>query len=295
MLKIGYFADSRWGIEAFKRILADPSLKISFVCLRYVNPCPELKDLATEHSIQCITTSDINTAQFNEQFIRNKCDLLVSMSFDQIFKKDLLQRTPFGAINCHAGKLPFYRGRNILNWALINDETEFGITVHFIDEGIDTGDIILQRTFPICDSDDYGTLLNVACFECGSVLYDAITMIQKNSFRRMHQNTIHPFGFYCTQRKDGDEIIHWNQSSRDVFNFIRALCRPGPRAKSFNDSTPIFFNKAHLIENAPIYKGIPGAVVGKDKDALYIKTLDSVIKIIEWECSRKLKIGDRLQ
>ena len=52
-----------------------------------------------------------------------------------------------------------YRGRNILNWALINDEKEFGITVHFVDEGIDTGDIITQETFPISDEDNYGSLL----------------------------------------------------------------------------------------------------------------------------------------
>ena len=58
---------------------------------------------------------------------------------------------PLKTINCHAGKLPFYRGRNILNWVLINDEREFGITVHYVDEGIDTGDIILQRVFPITD------------------------------------------------------------------------------------------------------------------------------------------------
>ena len=68
----------------------------------------------------------------------------------------------YGAINCHAGKLPDYRGRNILNWALINDEKEFGITVHFIDEGIDTGDIILQESFEIKDSDNYKSLLDLA-------------------------------------------------------------------------------------------------------------------------------------
>ena len=57
-------------------------------------------------------------------------------------------------INCHAGKLPFYRGRNILNWALINDEKKFGITVHYVDEKIDCGDIILQRIFKITDKDN---------------------------------------------------------------------------------------------------------------------------------------------
>ena len=86
------------------------------------------------------------------------------MSFNQIFKREMIDLPKYGTINCHAGKLPFYRGRNILNWALINDEKEFGITVHYMDEGIDTGDIIVQRTYPIGEEDDYGIL----CFSDSS-------------------------------------------------------------------------------------------------------------------------------
>lgn len=93
------------------------------------------------------------------------------MSFDQIFKEELLKLYPRKIINCHAGKLPFYRDRNILNWALINDEKEFGISVHFIDKGINTGDIILQKTYEIKDSDDYTTLLNLCHIKNVRVCY----------------------------------------------------------------------------------------------------------------------------
>ena len=63
------------------------------------------------------------------------------MSFNQIFDKELINIPPLGTINCHASKLPFYIGRINLNWILINDEKEFGITLHYVD----TGDIILQK------------------------------------------------------------------------------------------------------------------------------------------------------
>src|SRR5690606_11568598 len=114
-------------------------------------------------------------------------------------------------INCHAGKLPYYRGRNILNWVLINDENEFGITVHYIDDGIDTGDLILQETFPITDNDNYKTLLEVAYVECGNLLYKAINKIQEGNVKPVSQSTIHSVGFYCGIRRQGDEIINWNQ------------------------------------------------------------------------------------
>ena len=126
-----------------------------------------------------------------------------------------------------------------MNWALINDEKEFGITVHYIDEGIDTGDIILQRCFPITDGDDYATLLKVSHKACADILYDAIKHIQNGDSQRIKQETIHPVGFYCGRRGDGDEIIDWNQSSRKIFNFIRAICTPGPRATAYLNGSPV--------------------------------------------------------
>ena len=117
------------------------------------------------------------------------------MSFNQIFKTEIINLPKLKTINCHAGKLPFYRGRNILNWALINDEKEFGITVHYIDEGIDTGDIVLQRTYPISDEDNYSTLLQVSYVECANILYDAIVMFKKENVDGIKQKDIHPIGF----------------------------------------------------------------------------------------------------
>ena len=103
------------------------------------------------------------------------------MSFNQIFKRQIIDLTRYKIINCHAGQLPFYRGRNILNWALINDESEFCITVHCVDEGIDTGDIILQDLHPIQDIDNYAMLLNRAYIECANILYKAVCMFKNET------------------------------------------------------------------------------------------------------------------
>ncbi len=75
---------------------------------------------------------------------------------------------------------------------LINDEDEFGITVHYIDSGIDTGDIILQKSFPITDDDNYSTLLDVAFEQCAKLLYEAIVLIMNGTAPRIEQNSIHP-------------------------------------------------------------------------------------------------------
>ena len=232
-MKIGYFADGPWAHKAFERLTKDSSLEIVFMTVRYGRRDKILLSLADRHGIPVEISNNINSQEFLKCIKKYNADLFVSMSFDQIFRSEIMNLPIYKTINCHAGKLPFYRGRNILNWVLINDEKEFGITVHYVDEGIDTGDIILQETYDITDEDNYCTLLHKAYEGCADILYRAVKMIQHNQVRTVRQIDIDSVGMYFGMRQSGDEIIDWNQSSRQIFNFIRALCVPGPQATSW--------------------------------------------------------------
>lgn len=294
-MRIGYFADGPWAHKAFEKIIADSSLEISFVTVRYDKRDAELLRMAENYNIPIELSPNINALSFIERMKSYDVDLFVSMSFNQIFKTEMINLPKYKSINCHAGKLPFYRGRNILNWALINDEKEFGITVHYFDEGIDTGDIILQETYPITDEDTYATLLTRAYDGCADVLYRAIKMIQNNEVKRIKQSDIDAVGSYCGIREPGDEIIDWTQSSREVFNFIRALCTPGPQAVSWINGKKISINKARMIAGAHAYKNTVGQIVGKTNDGFIAKTGDTILEIIEYTYDGKVKMGDRLK
>lgn len=295
-LKIGYFADGIWSHNAFRKLIADKDISIQFICVRFDTKDNTLYQFAKENNIDYLKHSNINSREFIDNISKYNCDLFVSMSFNQIFKKEIINLPKLKTINCHAGKLPFYRGRNILNWALINDEKEFGITVHFIDEGIDTGDIILQKTFPISDSDDYNSLLEVAHTSCAEVLYEAILLFKKeNGVQPIKQTTIHPIGFYCPQRKEGDEILDWNQTSREVFNFVRAITFPGPIARTFLKGKEMKIKRVYEIKDAPIYKATTGVILNKEKDSFIVKTKDSFIKVIDFEYDEKFRVGDRFE
>jgi methionyl-tRNA formyltransferase len=293
-IKIGYFADGPWSHQALDKLLLDETLQVEFVCARHDKPDSVLKRMAEKNDITFITHPKINSDEFINKLRIYSCDLFVSMSFNQIFRDEILKLPPLKTINCHAGKLPFYRGRNILNWALINDEKEFGITVHFVDNGIDTGDIIKQNCYPISDQDDYKSLLILAYDKCSNILYDAIKCIQENKVIPISQNVIHPLGFYCSARMEGDEVIVWNQKSRDIFNFVRSICRPGPEARTWLGVHELRINKVIYLPDAPNYKGIPGAVVGSEDRAFFVKTADSFIKVTQWVGGNP-RIGDRLQ
>ncbi|PLX51037.1 MAG: formyl transferase [Desulfobulbaceae bacterium] len=294
-MRIGYFADGPWAHLTLVKLLSDETLEVVFVCARDDVPDPVLRSKSAEKSLKFITHPNINSKEFLEQMRAFDCDLHVSMSFNQIFRHELIQLPPLKTINCHAGKLPFYRGRNILNWALINDEKEFGITVHYVDEGIDTGDIILQRCFPITDDDNYSTLLKSAYEGCASTLYDAIKVVQSNNVKPIVQTKIHPLGFYCSARSEGDEQLDWNQKSRDIFNFVRAICRPGPEARTFLGDKEIKINRVQYLPDAPVYKGVVGAVVGLDNNSFFVKTSDSYIKVTEYSGCSRPRMGDRLR
>lgn len=294
-MKIGYFADGPWAHKAFDKIVSDSSLEISFVTVRYDKRDEELIRKAEAYNIPLELSSNINSPSFVDRMKAYDVDLFVSMSFNQIFKAEMINLPRYKSINCHAGKLPFYRGRNILNWALINDEKEFGITVHYFDEGIDTGDIILQETYPITDEDTYATLLERAYIGCADVLYRAIKIIQDNKVERIAQDTIDAVGTYYGIREPGDEIIDWKQTSREIFNFIRALCVPGPQAVSWINGKKISINKARMVEGAHTYKNTIGQVVGKTKEGFVVKTGDTIIEIIEYTYDGRIKMGDRLK
>jgi methionyl-tRNA formyltransferase len=294
-MKIAFFGDGPWAHDALIDLLKFTHHDIAFVCGRFKSLDNKLYEISRKNNLRFFSIPNVNTNEFTK-FIRDmNVDLLVSMSFNQIFKKSILESTKKGAINCHAGALPFYRGRNVLNWVLINGENEFGITVHFIDEGIDTGDIILQEKFRISDEDNYESLLKIAYRECPKILLSAINLISSGDIKSVKQNDIDKYGSYCVQRLPGDEVINWNQSSTEIFNFVRGLCKPGPMAKTHIDKVPVFINKAETNPLFPIYKGIPGSVVGiTDKQNLVVKTLDSVIVVTQYFCDMPIKIGSRL-
>jgi methionyl-tRNA formyltransferase len=294
IINIGYFADGAWSHLAFEQIIMDKTINIKFIVPRNDTKDDTLKKFSQKYNIDYLYPVKINSEEFLKSIDSYNCDLFVSMSFNQIFRKKIINVPHLGVINCHAGKLPFYRGRNVLNWALINDEKEFGITVHYVDEGIDTGDIILQRCFKITDKDDYNSLLKLAYSECSSILYDSIKHIQKGEFKVVKQNTIDEVGFYCGRRGPGDEIIDWNNSSRRIFNFIRAICKPGPMATTYFNNNIIRINKSRIIKNTTTYIGTNGQLLLKTKEGFIVKTNDSFIEILEIETKLKLKVGDKL-
>ncbi|MFG5091997.1 formyltransferase family protein [Campylobacter lari] len=213
------------------------------------------------------------------------------MSFDQIFKQPILDLYKNKIINCHAGKLPEYRGRNILNWALINGEKDFGITVHFVNEKIDDGDIILQKILKIKENYNYKILLKISAIECSTLLFDALKLFVNNKVTSYKQNLKN--GFYCKRRKSGDEIINWNDKRVNIHNFIKGVRGGGISAISYIQSNKIKIFKSEIVDICMRNKKI-GEVVKANKKHIYINTIDGILKIISYKADIIISKGDIL-
>lgn len=294
-MKIGLFADGIWGENTLKELLI-MDVRISFVALRWKPNQSNLEYICRDKGIPVLQEEDINADHVLKIIKIFGCNIFISMSFDQIFKEPLLTMAPLGAINCHAGKLPSYRGRSVLNWALINGESEFGITVHFMDCAIDTGDIVIQKVFPIYPSDNFKTLLETAYVQCAKCVRLAVEIILSGEVKRIEQPKNGSTVFYCRRRVVGDERVDWRWSSERIHNFVRALVPPGPGALTTIHGKNLVLYKTKIAGASDVTSSQPGTVSAVDiaNEQIVVITGRGSLAIEEFKCGITIKKGDLL-
>jgi len=286
MMQVGFFGDGHWAHQTLEKIEDDPEIRTSFVVARYSTSDSTLQAYAQDRNLPFFTPANVNDPSFLSTLREHEPDINVSVSYDQILGSDAIGLAPKGFINCHAGALPFYRGRNVLNWALINGEDRFGVTVHYVDERIDTGNIITQQFAAITPEDDYRSLLDKAVELCADSVLEALQDIQRDAVSSIPQSEIHPVGFYCSRRREGDEWIDWSWSSERIHNLIRAIAPPGPGARTLLDGGAIVILQSEKIPQAPEYIDRPGTIVGRQEGSVAVKTGGTTLritKIADWD------------
>jgi methionyl-tRNA formyltransferase len=276
-MKVVFFGDGRWASDSAEALLTGDD-KIVGLVLRVRPSSSDLEDFAQKKKLTVLQPQKVNDPQFRLDLMKLKPDLGISLSYNQILGAELLKLFPKGVINFHAGKLPFYRGCNVINWAIINGEKELGLTAHFVDEGIDTGDIILQRTISIAWTDTYGTVLQNAVASFPDLVRTSVNMIRNGQAPRTKQS--HLMGSYFCRRRNGDEWLDWTDTSKNLYNKIRAITRPGPGARTLLRDQALVIWSAEYDPAWPAYLGNPGEIIGQDdQKGFLVKTGDSVLLI----------------
>ncbi len=173
-------------------------------------------------------------------------DLIVVSGWYHIIKDKILQIPSKGIIGLHSSLLPRYRGGAPLVWQLINGEKKSGITLFYMGEGTDTGDIIGQKEVEIEENDDIRTLYEKVGEQGIELLKEYIPQIENNCAPRTKQEDIEKYKIY-PQRKKEDGQIDWSKSPVDIYNFVRAQTKPYPGAFSIYDGYQVSIWKCKIV------------------------------------------------
>lgn len=217
-----------------------------------------------------------------EYLDENKPDIFISASWPKIIEQEVLAIPKYGAINVHAALLPKNRGCHPLNWAIVKGEKETGVTVHYLDEGVDSGDIILQKKVPITYSDDINSIRRKIVRLGARVLVAALDLIEDGQVARIPQNQAE--ATFAPKRVPKDSHLNWQASSDQATDLIRALYAPYPNAFSFNQ-------KGEKVEFPKVFRAAcAGQVLFKYKGYWAVSTGNGLVLVK----AKNIKVGDIL-
>lgn len=205
-----------------------------------------------------------------------KPDLITVAAFGRILPPAILNLPPRGCINVHGSLLPKYRGAGPIQWAIINGETETGITTMLMDEGMDTGAILLQERLPINVEDTAGTLSTRLAELGGRLLIKTITLLKAGTLVPRQQD--HSQATLAPLLKKEDGVIDWAMSAMAIANRVRGLT-PWPGAYTFAGKERWTIWRAEAI--AEQVNGLPGTVTQVTKDAVHVATGNGVLILRE--------------
>jgi len=188
-------------------------------------------DLAASAGIETLTPDDINAPDVVARLAAVEPDMLFSFYFRQMLKAPLLRLPKRGALNMHGSLLPAYRGRAPVNWVLVRGEKETGVTLHYMDEKPDHGEIVAQESVAIDRDDTALTLTHKLAQAARRALRGAIPLLEAGRAPRIVQE--HRRSSYLGGRRPEDGEIDWAQPAESIRNLVRAVTRPWPGAYSY--------------------------------------------------------------
>ena len=241
-----------------------------------------VKKCALEHGLNVFQPKKIKDEY--QVVLDAKPDIIITAAFGQFIPNVILEYPEYGCINVHGSLLPKYRGGSPIQTAIINGEKETGITVMYMASKMDSGNIIAQRSIPILDTDDNGTMFNKLSVLGRDLLMEVLPSIFDKTNQSIPQDETKVTYAYNISHEQ--QFINWNKTSKEIVNLIRGLA-PNPTALTSIDGTIIKVFKAKEVSIDT--KHTPGEVIKLNKELL-IATADGAVSILELQQSGKNKM-----
>ncbi len=294
-MNIVFMGTSDFAVPSLERLIASPHSVAGVVTQpdrirgrgKKIGVSP-VKERALKHGIAVSQPEKIKVDSAVEQVKSWQPDMIVVVSYGQIIPGQLIDYPRYGCINVHASLLPRYRGAAPIQRALMNGESLSGVTTMYMDEGLDTGDIILQLPVAIEDSYDHGQLEAILAAKGADLLLETIEQITGGTAPRLSQDNNQ--ADYAQRIKAEDEIINWSHPAVAIHNRIRALS-PTPGAWFRMDGYKVKVFKSRVTD--AMESGVVAQVVAVDGDGFSVQCGKGILEIEEVQREGKKRIRAR--
>lgn len=247
---------------------------------------PPVKELALEHGIHVYQPVKARDEEFINTLKEINPDLIIVVAYGQILPKALLDIPKLGCINVHVSLLPKYRGAAPINWVIINGEEKTGVTTMYMDEGLDTGDIILQSEFALSNEITAGELHDMMMEQGGNLLIETINQIEKGCAPRIKQNDEE--SSYAPMMNKSLGNIDFTKTAREIHNLVRGV-NPWPSAYTTYEGKTMKVWKTKVLNesaNKPC-----GTILKVDKDGIRVATNENILLIEEIQMPNKKRVA----
>ncbi len=256
----------------------------------------DVKKVALEFSIPVYQPERASNEDFVEVLKELNPDIIVVAAYGQILKENILNLPKYRCINVHASLLPKYRGASPIQWAVINGEKESGITIMYMEKGLDTGDMILTRTLELAKDETAGSLHDRLAEIGGPTLLEAMDLIESGQAKPVPQNEAE--SSYVTVLKKSMGELDFNNEAVYLERLIRGLI-PWPGAFTFINGKMLKIWKAEVsdITYEKSADLLPGRIFTPDNKDLYVETSDKSLKLaeVQLEGKKRMKSEDFLR
>jgi len=239
-----------------------------------LQPSP-VKQIAARAGLPVFQPEKARDENFLAELRRRQPDLIAVAAFGQILPKSILELPPFGCLNVHTSLLPKYRGAAPIQWAILNDEHETGVTIMKMDAGLDTGDMLTQRATPIGPEDNAETLHNRLAQLGAELLVQTIPDYVAGKIRAQPQQAERATHAPKIKKEDGQ--IDWRLPARAIWNRVRAFT-PWPGAFTHLPASLQLLKiwQAEVVSQS----GPPGEILGADKTGVVVGCGQDALRIL---------------
>lgn len=281
MTRVVLFGDGLWASLAV-RAMSQAGYDVTVIVGRRKPTGNSLYESAEWLGATYLQPADPSSAEVEEVIARAAPDILLSIAYDRVIPRHVLALARTGALNVHAGILPRYRGCNVITWAIVNGESTIGLTVHYMDEHLDTGPILTQQRLPIGTDEGYGEILLRVTEAIPGAVLRALPLAVGGDVGSPQDSQS---ATYFPRRRDGDEDVNWSLGSAEIHNLVRGVTRPGPGARTWcEDGRELRIWRTNYDSRLPSYRSIAGVVLEqRPGNSVLVTTGNGVLELVEVE------------